>query len=237
MRSALYAVTLLAIPSLALAAKKEEPPYPYGPTPAWQSFRSLSEAAILARLVDPNSAKINWLSGPHKSVYKPLLERRVHGYVACGTVNARNRMGGYTGAQTFVVVIDFDRVLYVDIDNRPTGLVTENCMAALSSGALPPVPDEAAPQPISGQLAADAADPTTAIGLSLRAMPEGAYVSAVAPGSAADRTGLKPGMVITTVNAIPLKDMGEAMLKIVEAARPNASLSIIGGHTMRLGDQ
>ncbi len=237
MRGVFYALALFALPGVASAAEKEEPPYPYGPTPTWQSFRSLSEAAILARLVDPDSAKISWLSGPHKSVYKPLLERRVHGYVACGTVNAHNRMGGYTGAQTFLVVVDFDRVLYVDIDNRPTGLVTENCMTAMRAGVLPPVPDEPTSQQISGGTVAGAANPTSDIGLSLRAMPEGAYISAVASGSAADRTGLKPGMVIAAVNAIPLKDMGDAMLKVVEAAGPNASLSIVGGRTMRLGDQ
>lgn len=220
-------------PALALSAllasgpvlaKEAEPPHVYGPAPEWRSFRAQAERAIISRLIDPDSAKIQWLGGYHQGGYQPFLERKVFGYVGCGLVNARNRMGGYTGDRAFVVVIDHDLLLRADIDDRPNSFVARQCTAALQSGLLPPVPSVAAALP-----------PSSPTGLSLKAMPEGAYVSAVAPGSAAEKAGLRPGMVIETINAIALKGMGEAMLKVIDAAGSQASLGIIGGKTIIIG--
>ena len=42
-------------------------------------------------------------------------------------------------------------------------------------------------------------------------------------------------MVIGAVNAIPLAGMGDAMLKVVDAAGSVATLSIVGGKTLKLG--
>lgn len=222
MKGLTQAVALAALLASGTAiAKKAEPPHVYGPAPDWRSFREQGERAIISRLIDPDSAKIQWLGGYHQGGYQPFLERKVYGYVACGLVNARNRMGGYTGDRAFVVVIDHDLLLRADIDDRPNSFVARHCTAALQSGLLPPVPTGAAALP-----------PSSPIGLSLRAMPEGAYVSAVAPGSVAEKAGLRPGMVIETINAIALKGMGEAMLKVIDAAGPKASLGIIGGKTI-----
>lgn len=227
MRSLAQALALAALlASGGAMAKKPEQPHVYGPAPDWKSFRERGERAIISRLIDPDSAKIQWLGGYHQGGYQPVLERKVHGYVGCGLVNARNRMGGYTGDRAFVVVIDHDLVLRADIDDRPNSFVARQCAAALQSGLLPPVPSEVAALP-----------PSSPTGLSLRAMPEGAYVSAVAPGSAAEKAGLRPGMVIETINAIALKGMGEAMIKVIDAAGPKASLGIIGGKTINLGGQ
>lgn len=68
-------------------------------------------------------------------------------------------------------------------------------------------------------------------------MPDGAYITAVAPGSPAAVAALAPGMVITSVNAIPLAGMGDAMLKVVDAAGSNAALALIGGRTIKLGSK
>ena len=214
--------TLLA--SGGAMAKQPEPPHVYGPAPDWRSFRERGERAIISRLIDPDSAKIQWLGGFHQGGYQPFLERKVYGYVGCGLVNARNRMGGYTGDRAFVVVIDNDLLLRADTDDRPGSFVARQCLAALQGGLLPPVPAEAA--------ALQSSSPT---GLSLKAMPEGAYVSTVAPGSAAEKAGLRPGMVIETINAIALKGMGEAMIKVIDAAGAKASLGIIGGKTITIG--
>ncbi len=72
-------------------------------------------------------------------------------------------------------------------------------------------------------------------GLTLRAMPDGAYITAVTPGSPAAAAALAPGMVIASVNAIPLAGMGDAMGRIVDAAGPGATLTLIGGKAITLG--
>jgi hypothetical protein len=38
--------------------------------------------------------------------WKPVLSKRIEGYWTCGIVNARNRMGGYTGSSAFAAVLD-----------------------------------------------------------------------------------------------------------------------------------
>ena len=76
------------------------------------------EAAIVSRLIDPESARVTWLTGFYKGEFKQFLSPRIGGYIACGSVNARNRLGGYTGATVFVVVIDYGRALLADIDTR-----------------------------------------------------------------------------------------------------------------------
>lgn len=49
------------------------------------------EAKVLAQLVDPESARFGKASVS------------ADGSVVCGTVNAKNRMGGYTGEQSYMV--------------------------------------------------------------------------------------------------------------------------------------
>ncbi|SFP84227.1 PDZ domain-containing protein [Sphingomonas rubra] len=238
------AIALLATP--ALGADKDKPEHLYGPEPTWEQFRSLAEAGIQARLIDPESARISWSAGFFKGMFRPFLEGRYHGYVACGTVNARNRMGGYAGASGFVVVIDYDRVLYAAIERVLGGLVEAPCAKMARAGQFPPLPAGAITASVMGAapapVAVTAAAPNTptatvsaASGLSLRAMPDGAYISAVTPDSPAALAGLKPGMVVASVNAIPLAGMGDAMLKVVDAAGVTASLAIVGGRTVTLG--
>lgn len=223
------AMLLCAAP---LLAKEQKADHVYGPEPDWPSFRQRAEAGIVGRLIDPESARISWMTGIRKGGFKPLLQRSVYGYVACGTVNAKNRMGGYVGAQTFIVVIDYDRVLHAEIDRSSAGLITETCDTGMTRGMFPPVPSDqvAVAKPAKPKF-------TSPMGLGLEAMMDGAYVSAVAPGSTAEKAGIKPGMVIETINAIPLRDMDQAMLKVVEAAGPKAALGFIGGKIIKVGEQ
>lgn len=192
----------------------------YGPAPEWEEFRQMAEADIRSQLIDPESARFTWLGNYHRGELKILLGARTQGYVACGTVNSKNRMGGYVGAKAFAVVIDYGRVLYSTL-----GPVDYECLQLQQAGKFSPLP-------ASGVSGAPAANAT---GLALRTMPEGAYVSAVTPGSAAAAAGLKPGMVITSVNAIPLAGMDAGMLRVIEAAGPAATLTVVGGTTFKLG--
>lgn len=219
--------------------KTPRPAHLYGEQPDWANYRRIAEAAVIAQLIDPDSARITWLSGIYKGELKPFLGTRVAGYWACGSVNAKNRMGGYTGGHTFMIAIDYGRVLSLDQDERGGGMDDIVCAKELSEGIFPPPPvsdagdnASAARAPISGGTVTSAADVRT--GLAVRAMPDGAYVSAVVPGSPAAVAGLKPGMVIASVNAVPLAGMGEAMLKVVAAAGADVMFGVIGGASVRL---
>lgn len=235
MRTSAVVAAMLLI-SAPASAKDVKQPHVYGPAPTWEVYRRIAEADIAGRLIDPESARIEWLGGFFKGEFKPFLAARVSGYVACGVVNARNRMGGYAGKSSFVVVLDYDRVLFADIDKTAGGMTGAQCDTALRTGLLPPLPAGTGTTEVpatSSVTVAPLADAVT--GLKLRAMPDGAYISAVTAGSLAANAGLKPGMVITSVNAIPLAGMNDAMLKIVSAAGATAALTLIGGKVVRLG--
>jgi hypothetical protein len=78
-------------------------------------------AYISDMLVDPDSAKFTFLAyrRGHK-IQAPFYDQnRMFGFFMCGTVNAKNRMGGYSGRSTFVVFFDparQDVVTYGTID-------------------------------------------------------------------------------------------------------------------------
>lgn len=234
--AALLAPGLLATMP-ALAADKK-PPYVFGPEPSWDEYRKIAETGILDKLVDPESARIGWDAGFYKGEYRPFLERKYYGYIACGTVNAKNRMGGYAGSSGFMVIIDHGQLLYSAIERVPGGMVEAPCLKMAREGLFPPLPAGAAEATNPPSAAVANSMPATitsaASGLTLRAMPEGAYISAVTTGSPAALAGLKPGMVVSSVNAIPLAGMGDAMLKVVDAAGASASLTMVDGKAVKL---
>lgn len=127
-------------------------PQPAGPD--WGAMRSLAERAVRARLVDPESAKFEWPYGFRQGNWKAILQKRVEGWVTCGTVNARNRMGGFAGSSAFVVVIDNNAVQLVDMDssNDKFGFVSIACNKSAASF----------PSPQVGMLDTDSAKPEVA---------------------------------------------------------------------------
>jgi hypothetical protein len=62
------AALLAAMPA---AAKDKKPEHVSGPAPEWEQFRVLAEADIRGRLVDPESARIEWLGQYHKGSSSP----------------------------------------------------------------------------------------------------------------------------------------------------------------------
>ena len=97
---------MLALAAIGLAAaspvnaRKPEPvaEIDFGPAPTWERYKELAERAVKRQLVDPYSAMFEWIWGFKQGEYKPFIGRRIPGYFTCGLVNARNRMGGYTGS-------------------------------------------------------------------------------------------------------------------------------------------
>lgn len=110
--------------------------------PDWAMFRRNSERALRSRLIDPESARIEWTHGFTLGTWKPFLAKRIEGYWSCGLVNARNRMGGYTGSTAFVVVLDpAGNVIFSSIgESSEYDMLTASCNNSLK--LLPPPPPE-----------------------------------------------------------------------------------------------
>jgi hypothetical protein len=205
----------LASASSALAKRELEPPVVYGPAPSWEVFRELAEQAVRTQLVDPDSARFSWLWGYQQGFYKPMLAKRVHGYTACGLVNARNRMGGYTGDTWFVVVIDNDMVRYVEIALNAYSVIGDQCTKA----KLPPLASFQSPQPQKAIL-----------GVMFMSEPAGIRVIRVVPGSPAERAGIKQDMVIARVNGISLKGLPQtAAQQMLQNLAGTATIELTSG--------
>jgi hypothetical protein len=92
------------------------------------------ETAVKNRLKDPDSARFKWPFGFVFGQYKPDWGRRPpSGWVTCGTINARNGYGGYTGQYAVVgVVDDGGAILTIDMDepgrwSAHAGWVADQC--------------------------------------------------------------------------------------------------------------
>jgi hypothetical protein len=105
-------------------------------------FKRSAESALRARLIDPESARIEWPHGFIYGTWKPLFAKRIEGYWTCGLINARNRMGGYTGSTSFVVVLDQSGAIkYVEMGEAGDfDILTSQCNS--SAKLLPPPPME-----------------------------------------------------------------------------------------------
>lgn len=91
-RSAIVTALLFcaAIPSAAEAAEQESFP----------SAEAAARAAVVEDLIDPESARITI-----ERLVDPDPKAGGSCITACGTVNAKNRMGGYTGAVPFRAMV------------------------------------------------------------------------------------------------------------------------------------
>lgn len=116
-------------------------------SPDWAMFRRNAESSLRSKLIDPDSARIEWTHGFLLGYWRPFLSRRIEGYWTCGLINARNRMGGYTGSTAFVVVLNpGGQVLYSEIGTaKDMDVLTSSCVN--SARQLPPPPPELTGQP------------------------------------------------------------------------------------------
>lgn len=131
--------------------------------PDWGAFRRNAEVALRQRLIDPDSARFEWPNGFTLGSWTPFLGAAIDGYWTCGLINARNRMGGYTGSTAFVAVLDPNgQVRHVDLgQSREYDVLTTQCNNSVR--LLPPAPSslseagrssqsETSPQSIAGEL-------------------------------------------------------------------------------------
>jgi hypothetical protein len=216
-----------AVPQ-ALAADKDDPPYVYGPAPDWVKYKHMGEAAIRGLLVNPDAARFEWPYGYRQSSWKPGFKARRHGYTSCGYVSHFGKDGD-AGQAAFVVVIDHDRVVYADLGKSSgNSFIDRICDYLMHQGAFPlaRTMSAAAPPKIVTALTLPA---MSRMGLTFLPVAHGAYIESLQPDSAAERAGLKPGMVISHVNGVALAGMGEAMPRVLEAVEGMVSLNVVGG--------
>lgn len=104
----LACVALLMLASPAIAGPKEVLPEPAS-HPDWSVVRQSAEEFIVRDFVDPESARFKWTKGFTWTSWKQgnvgLLNKRRWGWLACGTVNAKNRLGGYAGQEKVVIAV------------------------------------------------------------------------------------------------------------------------------------
>lgn len=217
---------LLASASTATFAKDS---YAYGPPPDWSQYKALGDAAVRALLPVTGRWQIDWPNGYKQGAWP--MKGKPHGYVTCGFVRALRADGSILGSHPFAVIIDQGVVKGVDYQPSPSNSIPNLLCAGLNqSSAFPLVSTMAAVAE-----SASATATSIALGMTIRPMPEGAYVTSITAGSPAGAAGLKPGMVIASVNAVPLATMGEAMVKVIDAAGPTATLTLVDGKTVTLG--
>ena len=99
------AAMLMATQASAAIAPVEEPTAKPDFTSAWQT----AEEGIKADLYDPEGARIKWKSGFYWTSWKQgnlgMLNKRRWGWVSCGTINGKNRLGGYAGEKEIAVTV------------------------------------------------------------------------------------------------------------------------------------
>lgn len=80
----------------------------YGDYP--ENYQQLITEYLNEALLDPESARIEWVGKPHQGHYA-YLGKFTFGYIACARVNAKNVYGGYTGAALDSYLIKNGRIV------------------------------------------------------------------------------------------------------------------------------
>ncbi len=209
------------LPALALVGAAPITDADMGPAPSWEQATSVGESAVRDRMKDPESALIEW---PYQFVggtLKPAFGKTRAGYWTCGYVNAKNSYGGYAGRTPFMIMVRYGQVTLLDIgQGTDVTIASVACRDAIKKGQLKPAPFRQT-QPVA------AATPGP-LGLLLAATPYGAMIVTVAPGSIAEKAGLRTGEVIEAVNGIPIKGMGAPEMSAAVAAPAAATFSLVG---------
>ena len=101
----------------------------YGPPPTEAEFFRVAEEEIRNSLIDPDSGRFDWPNPIVRGYWPETGYSRAgyFGYFTCGRINARNRMGGYTGRKPFAVVYRYGRILYSNIADSTYGDIAMLC--------------------------------------------------------------------------------------------------------------
>ena len=95
-----------------------------------KDFERIASDKIKERLRDPDSAKFTFR--PYKLGAVQIGRSTEPGYYMCGTVNAKNGYGGYTGAKDFYVRLEANSATAVDswfLDDSRFQIANDVCSA------------------------------------------------------------------------------------------------------------
>lgn len=188
---------------LASASAHAKTDYVYGPQPDWSEYRALGEAALHAQLPNPASWKVEWPYGFIQGKWKHKGSHQ--GYMTCGLLRTDTPVDDRAVMQ-FLTVIDHGQVRIADIGQKdPKTIVNYWCGLMITKGFLRP----------ATQLET-AALQLTKLGLTIRPMPEGAYVVSAADAMPGQAAGIRSGTVLTRANGISLAGLGSAMGKLLD---------------------
>lgn len=148
-KRALLAFWLLVIPHTAWA-KSEPPPSEPPSHPNWGETAQRGVEMLKSKLLDPGSAQITWSSGFQWGYKKPIIGRRTFGWVACGSVNAKNTLGGYAGPSTFIVFIDANGAITADWQSEWVSTCDTGPFVAAQPGLIGSAPALAPSAPLVG---------------------------------------------------------------------------------------
>ncbi len=84
----------------------------YGSYP--KNYEKIIKDYFAGILKDPGSPTFAFTKPPTQSYDGYLNKENRFGYVVCGTVNAKNSYGGYTGPEPFYIFLRNDRIIYHD---------------------------------------------------------------------------------------------------------------------------
>lgn len=87
-----------------MAKTPPQPPEPQS-HPDWKQVGEVGVNMLKNGLFDPSSAQVRFVSGFRWGFLKPLIGKRTFGWVACGNINAKNRLGGYVGEEGFALFV------------------------------------------------------------------------------------------------------------------------------------
>lgn len=232
------AAAMAITPAGAIAAPSPPAAADTGPAPTFQDAVRLGEAQLRARLIDPDSAHIEWPYNFISGSLKSMLSKRRAGFFTCGRVNAKNRMGGYTGQSWFLIIENSGVVTELDIgEGDGLDAATVSCNNFVKHGALPAAPTSAtapseALQTLQGAVDASAAAVVAGggLGVAFLTAPAGIVIMAVGKGTLAERSGLKAGQVVQSVNGIDLRGMpAPAVTAVIKALPKSSTLALAGG--------
>lgn len=119
------AVALLAV-LIGFPAGAQTPPAPQSAPP--EVYQESVRIYLRGKLLDPDSAKLELVAGPRwgsfVAVKTPWSKPEI-GWLVCYSLNAKNAMGGYTGYQKVLFVVNaagYAQSAYFEHDyDQPTG--------------------------------------------------------------------------------------------------------------------
>lgn len=124
MRASIIILLVLFLAGCAGPTEEDIRNADYGERP--DNPEQIAEEWVEDRLIDPQSAQYDHLEvAKGYAEYTDGFEAKTeYGWLQCGEVNAKNRVGGYTGAEPYFVLIRDNEVMIGEIDYR---FATKNC--------------------------------------------------------------------------------------------------------------